>query len=179
MISQSEARVLEKERELGEAQGMIEGLRTALNKMEGQLLEKSGELATTYEELKRERDRLAETNDRLEATIRDLQQKNQFIDAQAKAYVVCGTRAALRKNDILMDLGKKLTRTYQAAVRRHGSPVDFYNNDELNCSGDSDIIEVLPDRDANSYEIRGNKVIIKNAQKFWETDKTAILVRQR
>lgn len=176
MIAQSESRVLAKERELDDAQGMIDGLRTALTKMESQLLEKSGELATTYEELKRERDRLMQTNERLEKTIAELQRKNQFIDEQAKAYVVCGTRRALRKKDILMDLGRKLARNYHGHVRTHGSPVDFFDNDEINCGGDSEIIDVLPPRSEDSYEIRGNKVIVTDAKKFWATDKTAVLV---
>jgi chromosome segregation ATPase len=178
MIKQAEQRLIDKEKELEQAQTMIDGLRTALNKMEAQLLEKSGELATAYQSLKAERDQLAETKSELEARVQELTQKNTFIQQQAQAYVVCGTRPALRKKDILMDLGKKLTREYQKNVKKHGTSVDYYNKDEIGCADGPDIVEILPERAASSYEIQGSKVIIKNAQQFWLTDKVAILVQK-
>ena len=178
MIAQAEVRLTEKERELEEANTMIGNLRGALTKMEGQLMEKSGELGVAYEALKKERDELATTKTELERRLAELSTKNTFIQEQAQAYVVCGTRPALRRNDILMDLGKKLTREYQKQVRKFGTPVDYFNNNEIGCNSGPEIVQVLPDRATSSYEIQGNKVIIKNAQQFWLTDKVAILVQR-
>lgn len=176
MIAKAEEKVLQKERELEEAHGLIEDLRRTLNKLEGQLLEKTGELAATYEVLKNERDALEKTNQELQRTLADLQKKTSFIGDQAKGYFACGTKAELRRVGILNKTTVKLVKEYQEAIRASGSTIDFYNNNEFDCNGEGEIEVILPERDPSSYEIQGNKLIVKNTKTFWATDKVVVLV---
>lgn len=178
MIAQAEQRVIEKERQLEEAQGLITDLQKTLNKLEGQLLEKTGELATTYEELKNERDRLAETNASLERTLAELQKKTSFIDEQAQGYFACGSKAELRRNNILNKTSLKLVKEYQESVRAVGRKVDYFKNSEFSCGSDGAIELILPERDPASYEIDGAKLVVKDAKTFWATDKIVVLIKE-
>jgi len=177
MMAQTEDRIIEKEKELEEAQTVIDDLRGALNKMEAQLLETSGELATTYSELKDERDRLAATNAELQQTVEELQNKTTFINQQARGYIACGTKQELRRAGILSRLNVKLTKEYQDAVQGNSTTVNYFESDEFACGDDSAIIEVLPERSSSSYEVKGNKLIVKDAKSFWATDKIVVLVK--
>jgi chromosome segregation ATPase len=178
MIAQAETRIIEKEEDLNEARYIIDDMELALAKMEGQLTEKSGQLDDAYKDLQDRNETLTETNDKLATTIADLETKNDFIDEQAKAYVACGDKKVLRKAGILSKVSmKKLTKTYQQSVRQNGDEIDYFNNDQIDCGGDGEIIYVLPIRDESSYEIQGSVLIIKNSKSFWATDKTVVLVK--
>jgi chromosome segregation ATPase len=179
MIAQAETRIIEKEEELEEARAIIGDMEVALAKMEGQLTEKSGQLSNAVSDLKKKNDQLSSTNDRLQETLEDLSTKNEFIDQQARAYVACGDKKALRKVGILSKISmKKLTKNYQQQVRENGDLIDYFNNDQIDCGGDGEIIYVLPDRDPSSYEVQGGVLNIKDPKKFWATDKTVVLVKK-
>ncbi len=179
MISQAESRIFEKEEELSEAREIIDDMEYALSRMEAQLTEKSGQLDDAYEDLRRKNEDLQQTNQTLEKTIRDLKNKNQFIDEQARAYVVCGDKRSLRKTGILSPTSiKKLTKNYQTSVKRVGDVINYFDNDVLNCGTDGEILSVLPPRDASSYKIEGSRVEILQPKKFWETDKTVVLLKK-
>lgn len=177
MIQQAETRILEKERELEEAKTVIDDMQRALNKIEAQLLEKTGELASTYEELKNERDELLRTEERLKKTIADLQRKNTFIDKQARAYIACGSKRDLRRNGILKKMSVKLTREYQSAVQGYSDIVNYYQSNEFTCGNEGIISQILPERDKNSYKLKGNKLIVTDSEKFWKTDKIVVLIK--
>jgi len=178
MIAQAETRIVEKEEDLKEARFIIDDMELALAKMEGQLTEKSGQLDDAYKDLKDRNETLTETNDKLATTIADLETKNDFIDEQAKAYVACGDKKTLRKAGILSKTSmKKLTKTYQLSVRQNGDEIDYFNNDQIDCGGDGEIVYVLPLRAESSYEIQGSVLLIKNSKAFWATDKTVVLVK--
>ena len=178
MIAQAETRIFEKEEDLKEARYIIDDMELALAKMEGQLTQKSGQLDDAYKDLKDRNETLTETNDKLAITIADLETKNDFIDEQAKAYVACGNKKVLRKAGILSKVSmKKLTKTYQQFVRQNGDEIDYFNNDQIDCGGDGEIIYVLPIRDESSYEVQGSVLLIKNSKAFWATDKTVVLVK--
>lgn len=179
MIAQAEARIVEKEQDLAEARDIIDDMELALAKMEGQLTEKSGQLDDAYKDLKARNEELSTTNEKLETTIADLKTKDAFIDEQARAYVACGDKKILRKAGILSKTSmKKLTKTYQQAVRQHGDEIDYFSNDQIDCGGDGEIAYVLPLRDESSYEVQGGVLIIKNPKTFWATDKTVVLVKR-
>jgi chromosome segregation ATPase len=178
MIAQAETRIVEKEEDLKEARYIIDDMELALAKMEGQLTEKSGQLDDAYKDLQERNETLTETNDKLATTIADLETKNDFINEQAKAYVACGDKKMLRKAGILSKVSmKKLTKTYQQSVRQNGDEIDYFNNDQIDCGGDGEIVYVLPLRDESSYEVQGSVLLIKNPKAFWATDKTVVLVK--
>lgn len=179
MIAQAETRIIEKEEDLNEARSIIDDMELALAKMEGQLTEKSGQLDDAYKDLEKRSEALTETNEKLASTIADLETKTDFIDEQAKAYVACGDKKVLRKAGILSKTSmKKLTKTYQKSVRENGDEIDYFNNDQIDCGGDGEIVYVLPTRDESSYEIQGSVLMIKNSKTFWATDKTVVLVKK-
>jgi len=179
MIAQAESRIVEKEQDLSDAREIIDDMELALAKMEGQLTEKSGQLDDAYGDLKKRNEELNSTNDRLATTIADLKGKNQFIDEQARAYVACGNKKVLRRAGILSKTSmKKLTKTYQKSVRDNGDEIDYFNNDQIDCGADGEIVYVLPLRDESSYEVNGGVLIIKNPKSFWATDKTVVLVKK-
>ncbi len=180
MIATAEARIVEKEQQIQEQTAVIGDMRQALGKMEGQLLQTTGELNTTYAELKSERDNLADANNRLQATIAELQNKNAFIDDQAQAFIVCGTKGQLRKANIIKDLIYQLTTDYKKNAMAKGSKVSFFENSEFECGNvGGNIADVLPRREASSYQIQGSKLIIKNAKVFWAVDKVVVLVKEK
>ncbi len=178
MIAQAENRILKKEEELAEARGIIDDMEIALAQMEGQLTEKSGQLSVAFKDLKKKNEELSTTNNQLQETLEDLSVKNEFIDEQARAYIACGDKRALRKVGILSKSSlKKLTKNYQQAVREHGDLIDYFDNNQIDCGGDGEIIQVLPNRDPSSYEVQGGVLNIKDNKKFWATDKTVVLVK--
>ncbi len=180
MIAGAEAKIAEKEQQIREQETVIGDMRSALGKMETQLLETRGELATAYDDLKRQNENLQQTNNRLENTIAELQKANKFIDDQGQAYVVCGTKRDLRKNNILQDLAYKLTNNYRKEVTSRGSKISSFNNTEFECGNSGgNIADVLPKRDPSSYQIQGTKLIIKNAEVFWATDRVVVLVKEK
>lgn len=177
MIRQAEDRISDKEEELTEARTIIDDMELALAKMEGQLSQKSGELDDAYRDLKKRNEELSETNSKLETAIEDLESKNDFIDEQARAYVACGNKRVLRKAGILVT-AKKLSKNYQRSVRENGDEIDYFNNDQIDCGGDGEIVTVLPARDESSYKIDGQVLLITNPKVFWSTDKTVVLVKK-
>ena len=177
MIAQAEKRITDKEEELTTARTIIDDMELALAKMEGQLSQKSGELDDAYRDLKARNEELNVTNEKLSTTVQDLKTKNEFIDEQARAYVACGDKRILRKADILAT-AKKLHKDYQRSVRENGDEIDYFNNDQIDCGGEGDIVTVLPARDASSYQIQGSVLLITNPKVFWATDKTVVLVKK-
>lgn len=177
MIGQAEKRIIDKEEELTEARTIIDDMELALAKMEGQLSQKSGELDDAYRDLKQRNEELSETNNKLETAVEDLQIKNDFIEEQARAYVACGEKRLLRKAGILAT-AKKLSKNYQRSVRENGDEIDYFNNDQIDCGGNGDIINVLPARDKSSYQLDGSVLLITNPKVFWATDKTVVLVKK-
>ena len=179
MIAQAESRIVEKEEDLKDARGIIDDMEMALAKMEGQLTEKSGQLDDAYKDLQKRNDELSSTNKKLASTIADLKNKNTFIDEQARAYVACGDKRLLRKAGILSKTSmKKLTKEYQKSVREKGDEIDYFNNDQIDCGGDGEIVYVLPLRDKDSYKVEGGVLVIKKPKLFWATDKTVVLVKK-
>lgn len=176
MVDQANAKLEQVEGELTESKAMIEQLNSTLNKLEGQLLEKSGELAGAYENLKNEKDQLEKTNSQLQSTVSDLKKRESFIDDCGRAYVVCGTRSALRKNDIIQDLGKGLTKNYKENVKKLNSTINYFEKDEILCD-DGNIKEILPARPTDSYRLDGGKLKILNNKTFWATDKVVVMVK--
>ena len=178
MIAQAENKIVEKEQDLAEAREIIEEMEFALAKMEGQLTERTGQLKDAYKDLEDRSTELQATNEKLETTITDLKTKSNFIDEQAKAYVACGDKKALRKANILSRTSaKKLTKEYQKNVRENGDEIDYYRNDQIDCGGDTNIERILPYRDESSYSIEGGILHIKNNKLFWATDKVVVLVK--
>jgi chromosome segregation ATPase len=179
MIAQAEQRIVEKEEDLKDAREIIDDMELALAKMEGQLTEKSGQLDDAYKDLKKRNTELSMTNKKLAATVADLKRKDSFIDEQARAYVACGDKRILRKAGILSKTStKKLTKDYQKSVRENGDEIDYFNNDQIDCGGDGEIVYVLPARNKDSYTIEGGVLVIKNPKLFWSTDKTVVLVKK-
>lgn len=179
MIAQADERVLRLDGKLDTAKTMIGDMQNALGLMEGQLSTTNSELGNAYIVIKEKNAELEKTNETLEETITELKNKNEFIGQDAKAYVVCGNRSSLRKNKILSDLSvKKLNKNYHSQVKEHGSPVNFFDNDEIACSGEGEIINVLPERDLGSYKIQGDAIVILNAKDFWATDKVVVIVKK-
>jgi len=177
MIAQAETRVLAKEQELMDAQNVIDDLRGALSKMEAQLLEKQGELAGAYETLKLKNEDLSATNERLTKTLDELKKKTVFIEEQAKGYVACGSKKVLRQKGILSRTSTKLTKEYQSAVRGNSSAVNYFESDVIECGTEGKIEAILPERDPSSYKIDGHKVVVKNTEVFWKTDKIVVIIK--
>lgn len=178
MIAQAETKILAKEQELEDAQGVIDNLRDALNRMEVQLLESQGELATAYEELKSKNTDLESTNNQLNETIDELKQKTVFIEEQARGYVACGTKRVLRKKGILSRTSMKLTKNYQSAVRANSSSINYFERNTMECGTDGEITSILPKRDEASYTISGNKLEVTDPEKFWKTDKIVVIIKK-
>lgn len=179
MIGQAEQRILRKEEELEEAHSVIGEMEFALAQMEGQLSQKSGQLDNAYSNLKKKNKELSSTNNKLKETVADLNTKNAFIDEQAIAYVACADKKTLRRAGILRKTSlKKLTKDYQKKVRENGDKIDYFNNNQIDCGGDGEIISVLPIRDESSYTVEGGVLNITDSKKFWATDKTVVLVKK-
>jgi chromosome segregation ATPase len=180
MIATVENKVLEKEQQIAEQTTIIKDMRTALNKMEAQLLETRGELAVAYEDLQRKNQDLQSTVANLERTNQELRSKSDFIQDNANAYIVCGTKRQLRKMNIMQDLTKDLTSKYKNEVTARGSKVNLFGNTEFDCGTDGGNIDfILPKRDPSTYELRGATLVIKDAKKFWAIDRVVVLVKEK
>ena len=107
--------------------------------------------------------------------IRD-RDKADFIANDAKAYVVCGNKSFLRKNEILRLLSaKRMTKEFRSKVKELGIEFDYFNKLEVDC-GASDIQYILPNRTSGSYKIEGPRLTITNKDAFWATSKTVVLI---
>jgi chromosome segregation ATPase len=180
MIASAENKIMEKEQQIAEQTTIITDMRSALNRMEGQLLETRGELSVAYEDLQRKNQDLLATVANLERTNNELKNKSEFIQDNANAYIVCGTKRQLRKMNIMQDLGKDLTSRYKAEVTARGSKVNLFGNSEFDCGTDGGNIEsILPKRDASTYELRGATLVIKDAKRFWAIDRVVVLVKEK
>ena len=178
MISQSETRLLAKEQELADVQGLINDLRSSLSKMEAQLLESKGELKGAYELLKKRNEELTAANQKLNNTLAELKNKTSFIQEQARGYVSCGTKKQLRQKGILGKTNVKLTKEYQSAVRANSYTVNYFESDLIECGSNGKIEAVLPERSESSYRIDGNKLVITDNEAFWKTDKIVVIVKE-
>jgi len=178
MVAKLEHKFEEKEAELTKLRTTIGNMQSSLAEMETQLTMTESELSEAYSDLKVKNSQLTVANKKLESTIEDLKAKNAFIEKDAKAYVVCGTRKELRQNKIIRLLNmKRLTKDYQEKVKEVGAEVSIYDNNEIDCKGD-DIIYMLPDRDPNSYTLEGSKLTILDKKAFWTTSKTIVLIKK-
>lgn len=178
MVAQLETKFIEVETEVNKVQTTIANMQIALNKLEADVSATETELSAAYADLKVQTDKLETTNKELETTLKNLQQKNEFIGDDAKAYIACGSRKVLRQNKIIRLLSAKtLTPEYQTQVKKIGSEIDFYNNDQIDC-GEGEILFLLPNRDPNSYKIEGGRVTVLDQKTFWSTAKTVVLVKK-
>lgn len=161
---------------VNKVQTTIVNMQTALEQLEQEVASTETDLASAYANLKIQTGKLERSNAELEVTLVELQDKADFIADDAQAYVVCGDRPTLRRNDILRLLSaKRLTPEYQSKVRELGTAFDYFNKIEVDC-GDKNIQYILPTRDASSFRIAGNRLIITNNDGFWATSKTVVLV---
>lgn len=177
MIDQSESRVKVIDEELGTKRNMIGEMQVTLKKTEQELASNRSDLAIAYEELKEKNNRLEGANNKLKRSISELDTKNEFINKEARAYVCCGTKKFLRKKDILSNTTMKLTKGFQSPAQANGSRFNYFENNTISCTGGK-ITHILPERDPASYQIDGSKLIIKNAETFWKTDKIVVLVQE-
>lgn len=175
LITQAEKKLTLKEAELQQTREIVSDLRRALNRTEAQLLATSGELEEAYGKLKSEKQALEAANRALEQKIEAIAQRDDFIEECARGYVACGTRKELRQADIVRKLNKNLTNDYREAVRRQKTFINFYKKNRIACNGGS-ILEILPERDPNSYSLTGDALIIEDSEAFWRVDKEVVLV---
>jgi myosin heavy subunit len=176
MIDQAETRVKTIDGELSSKRSMMGEMQSTIKKTEKELAENQSELSDAYEELKSKNEKLEIANKKLEKSIEDLKKKNDFIGKEAWAYVCCGTKKFLRQKDILSSTSIKLTKGFQSPAQANGNRLNYFENKTISCSGKA-ITHVLPERDPSSYQIEGNKVIIRNSESFWKTDKIVVLVQ--
>lgn len=176
MIDQAETRVKTIDEELSSKRSMMGEMQSTIKKTEKELAENQSELTIAYEDLKSKNDKLEIANKKLEKSIEDLKKKNDFINKEAWAYVCCGSKKFLRQKDILSSTSLKLTKGFQSPAQANGSRFNYFENKTISCSGKA-ITYILPERDPASYQIDGNRVLIKNAENFWKTDKIVVLVQ--
>lgn len=178
MIDQAEARVKTIDEELGTKRNMVGEMQSTLKKTEKELETNRSDLAIAYEDLKVKNEKLQVANDKLQTSIAELKVKNDFIGKEALGYVCCGTKKFLRQKDILSATTMKLTKGFQSPAQANSSRINYFENNSISCNGSSKIVAVLPERDPSSYQIEGAKLIIRNTQTFWRTDKIVILVQE-
>ena len=178
MIAQLEGRFVEIEQEVNKVQTTIGNMQISLSKLESEVSVTDTKLTSAYADLKVQTDKLARTNTELKTTLSDLQRKNAFIEEDANAYVACGSKQVLRRNNMLRLLSAKtLTIDYQSQVKSLGTQFDYFNNLAIDC-GSGTIEYILPPRDPNSYKIEGEVVRILDKKTFWATSKTVVLVKK-
>lgn len=178
MIASIEEKLVEKEKELDSLKVNINTLKGTLSGLQQEVDSTDSELANTYAELKIQSAFLETKNEELQATILDLKDKNQFIEDDAVAYVVCGTRKELRQNKILNLLSmKRLTPTYASQVRDLGTQFSIYDRSKIGC-GEGELIYLLPERDPNSYILEGGSIKILDSKTFWNTSKSLVLIKK-
>lgn len=179
MAEKLEERYTEVLDQVNRAQTTIASMQLSLNQLEEEVASTESALSSAYADLKVKTTRLERTNTELETTLADLQRKNEFIENDANAYIICGDKPMLRKNKILRLLSsKRLTLDYRDQVRSLGNSVNYAENGgTIECT-DKPVQYVLPERDPNSYTLEGNSVIIKDRDAFWNTAKTVVLVTE-
>ena len=178
MIAQLEGRFMEVEVEVNKVQTTIGNMQLSLSELESEVSVADSKLTSAYADLKVQTSKLERTNTELKTTLSDLQSKNAFIEEDAKAYIVCGSKQVLRKNNILRLLSAKtLTIDYQSQVKSVGMEFDYFNNLAIDCA-DGEIQHLLPSRDPNSYKIEDAVVQILDKKTFWATSKTVVLVKK-
>jgi len=164
--------------EVDKVQTNIGRMELALKALEEEVEATETELSKTYAELKVKTSKLERDNIQLESELADLKNKNDFIAEDAMGYIVCGTKKALRQNQILRLLSAKtLTKEYQAQVKAVGSEINYFEDDHIDC-GEGAIEHLLPLRNKDSYEINGGKVTVLDKKVFWATSKSVVLVKK-
>jgi len=177
MIDHAEERVKTIDGDLKTKRNAIGDMQGTLKKTEDDLVVAQSDLSSAYEDLKVKTEKLQVTNDRLQKTIEELKTKEAFIGKEAWGYVCCGSKKFLRQKDILSNTTMKLTKGFQASAQANGSRINYYENNEIDCGGEGKITTILPERDPASYQITGSKIVIKNTESFWKTDKIVVLVK--
>lgn len=161
---------------VNKVQTTIVNMQVALDQLEQEVASTETDLASAYANLKIQTGKLEKSNAELEVTLVELQDKADFIADDAQAYVVCGDKPSLRRNDILRLLSaKRLTPNYHQQIKELGTEFDYFNKLEIDC-GDKNIQYILPSRDAGSFRIDGTRLAITNKDAFWATSKTVVLV---
>lgn len=177
MITKLEARLIEKQSQLDSMNVNITNMRSALTLLQGEVKNTDNELTNTYAELKVQTDFLEASNQQLEVAILDLKDKNQFIEDDAVAYVICGNRRELRQNNILKLLSNQALRPgYRDQIRQYGTQFSIFERDKVGC-GEGDIITILPTRDSKSYMIEGSTIKIVDSKVFWANSKSLVLIK--
>lgn len=178
MIAQIDAKVSKLDSVLNKAQSNISLLENALSLLQEGIDSTDSELSKAFVQLKLQTNQLDRRNEQLKNTLIDLNYKTEFITEDAKAFLVCGNKKELRQAKILRLLSdKRLTADYQSKVQQLGSPMNFYEDDKIECGG-GQIVRILPERDAESYKIVNNRVEILNNNAFWELHKMVVLIKQ-
>lgn len=177
MIDQAEERVKTIDNDLTTKRNVIGDMQGTLKKTEEALVVTESDLVSAYEDLKVKTEKLQVTNDRLQKTIEELKAKDAFIGKEAWGYVCCGSKKFLRQKDILSSTTMKLTKEFQTPAQANGTRINYYENNEIDCGGEGKITTILPERDPSSYQISGSKIIIKNTESFWKTDKIVVLIK--
>jgi chromosome segregation ATPase len=166
------------ETEVNKANTTIGNMKISLAELQKEIAATESELSSAYADLKVKTSKLQRSNTELEATISDLRGKNEFIGEDAKGYIACGTKKELRNAKILRLLSDKtLTASYQNMVREYGTEINYYEDDKIDCNNGL-IKLVLPQRDKNSYKIKGFIVEITDKKSFWSTSKAVVLVKK-
>ncbi len=161
---------------VNKVQTTIVNMQLSLDNLEQEVAATETDLASAYADLKIKTSKLERNNAELEVTLVELQNKTEFIEKDAKAYVICGDKSALRQNDILRLLSaRRLTPEYRSKAKELGTRFDYFNQLEVDC-GDKAIQYILPNRAEDSYTIDGNRLLIKNKDSFWATSKAVVLV---
>jgi regulator of replication initiation timing len=178
MIDQAESRVKVIDEDLKTKKNTIGNMKSTLQKTEKELATSQSDLGKAYEELKEKNEKLQIANEKLEKSIEDLKVKDDFIGKEAMGIVCCGTKKFLRQKDILSSTTMKLTKNFKASAQSVGSKINYYESNTLDC-GSGNITNVLPERSPSSYKIEGSKLIVKNTEEFWKTDKIVVLVKDK
>ncbi len=177
MIDQAEERVTALEEEISGNLNLIGEMKATINRLEREFKSNQSELALAYNDMKEKNEKLSEVNDKLKVSIEDLKNKDEFINKETWAYICCGNKRFLRQKNILSDNSMKLVKGFQTNAQQVGTRVNYFKREVLDCNSDEKIIALLPERDASSYKISGNKVLIENPALFWKTDKIVVLVK--
>ncbi len=177
MITKLEVRLIEKQSQLDSINVNITNMRSALTLLQKEVENTESDLTNTYAELKVQTNFLEASNQQLEVAILDLKDKNQFIEDDAVAYVICGNRRELRQNNILKLLSNQSLRPgYREHIREYGTQFSIFERDKVGC-GEGDIITILPARDTKSYMIEGSTIKIVDSKVFWANSKSLVLIK--
>ncbi|MEM7103926.1 MAG: hypothetical protein AAF502_12385 [Bacteroidota bacterium] len=166
IIKQYEQKLKQKDEE-------IAAYEVRVNQIEAQLQFTEDELATQYAIVQRQRDSLATAATDLKTSLDEITEKESFIAECTKAWYVAGTKKTLRQADILKKGGLNLTADYSKNMLRD-YPFNFYTKTEIET--DRNINVILPERPEGTYEISGNKLLIKDVETFWQTREVVIVL---